>query len=558
MAVTVNAAYYGQAVYGVARYGQFIVSNLDQAVGTGQVSAVTVNTAAGITGVSATGFIRPIGIGQFEIDIYEVLESAPATGIADSVIPRASSSLTLSSVSATGTVNTVTTAVSELLGSVSATGAVSATGVGASELLNSVSATSAVSATNVGASETIQNGTQGTTNVSAVQPNITEILGSVSASAIINDDWVIKSVNRVPVDGVQGTTAVTAAQPNITEILTGVSAQGFTNGVTVPVVQPINTPAITGSIESLSIGGFEVDVSEVIPTGVSATGFASAAQVNITEILTGVEATGQVASLSFGQFEVDVSEVILSGVQGTGFVDAQPNVTEPVGSVSATTAVNGVTVPVVQPINTPALVTTVEGLFAGEGTFEIDVLEIIPIGVSGTARVNAVQPNTTEKLQSVALTGGVGSLEHSNTVTLGTTVATFEAPRVQVNFSEVLESATSEGFVGLVAANINEPVSGVSGSSAVSAAKANPSVVPTGVQATFVVDEIEAKPDEVLSSVRARTFVTAVQPNITVIFSMPAITSAVTPTTQDAVQFDFDAVKTLYSPKRTIILGRAA
>ena len=37
MAVTVNAAVYGVGVYGTARYGKVIVSNLDQAIATGAV-----------------------------------------------------------------------------------------------------------------------------------------------------------------------------------------------------------------------------------------------------------------------------------------------------------------------------------------------------------------------------------------------------------------------------------------------------------------------------------------------------------------------------------------
>ena len=572
-AVTFNAAYYGQAVYGSSKYGQFTVSDLPQAVATGQVSGVTVNTTAGITGVSAIGSIRPIGIGQFEIDIFEVLESVSATG-----------------------------------------------------------------------------------SVTAVQPNVSEPLNSVSAEGFVNDNWVIKSVNRVPVNGVQGTTAVTAVQPNITEIVTGVSAQGFANSVTVPIVQPVTTPAITTTVEDLTVGSFEVDVTEVVESvsantslnavtvnvteivesvsanttvnavainiiefiesvsantsvnavtvnvtevvesvvantnvneitinvtevvesvvantnittvtiniiefieSVFATGFVSAAQVNTTEKITGVEATGQIANLAVGQFEVDISEVITAGVAGTlATPSVQPNVSELLGSVSSTTAVNGVTVPVVQPVTTPAITATVESLAVGG--FEVDISEAIPTGVFGTANITAVQPNITEKVTGVSATGAIGSFTFSSTTNVNSVVGTFETPNVQPNVSEALNSVFATSDVSAVTVHTSELLNSVEATGSANTVKVNTTAGITGVTATGAIGTPEVQPAEVLLSVSAIGTVNNVQVNTAAGFTTPALVITLGNVTQTAVQFDFEAVKTLYSPKRTVILSRAA
>lgn len=472
-AVTFNAAYYGQAVYGSSKYGQFIVSDLPQAVATGQVSGVTVNTTAGITGVSAIGSIRPIGIGQFEIDIFEVLESVSATG-----------------------------------------------------------------------------------SVTAVQPNVSEPLNSVSAEGFVNDNWIIKSVNRVPVNGVQGTTAVTAVQVNITEILVGVTAQGFANGVTVPVVQPVTTPALTGSIESLSTGGFEVDVSEAL-SSVSATGFVSAAQVNITEKITGVEATGQIANLAVGQFEVDVSEVITAGVAGTlATPSVQPNVSELLGSVSSTTAVNGVTVPVVQPVTTPAITTTVEGLAVGG--FEVDISETIATGVSGTVNITAVQPNITEKVTGVFATGAIGSFTFSNTTNVNSIVGTLETPNVQPNISESLDSAFATASIVAVTVNVSELLNSVEATGNINSVTLNTTAGITGVAATGEIGTPETQPVEALLSVSAIGTVNNVQVHTAAGITTPTLIIVAGNTTETGIQFNFEAVKETYSRQRTIYLSRAA
>ena len=85
MAVTVNAAVYGIGVYGTARYGRVVVSNLDQVEATGAVNSVLVNVKEKISGVSATGSVTAVAINGFEIDISERLDSVSATGFVTAV-----------------------------------------------------------------------------------------------------------------------------------------------------------------------------------------------------------------------------------------------------------------------------------------------------------------------------------------------------------------------------------------------------------------------------------------------------------------------------------------
>ena len=134
MAVTVNAAVYGQGVYGVARYGAVIVSNLDQVQATASVSQVEVGSSQQIGSVSAS----------ISVSTPSVISSSSVTGVA-----------------ATANISNIQISPEKLLDSLAATGDVSG-----------VSASSSAGPTGVG----------GSISTGQLQVEIASILSSVSAT----------------------------------------------------------------------------------------------------------------------------------------------------------------------------------------------------------------------------------------------------------------------------------------------------------------------------------------------------------------------------------------
>lgn len=209
MAVTVNAAVYGVGVYGTARYGKVIVSNLDTVSGTGAVSNVQVNITELVTAATATGNIQPVVAGGFEIDVTErvlvgvsgtgavnfqqvnvteIVTAVNGTGTTVAIIPHADSLIVPTGVSGTGTANTVEEKVTEVLDSVNATG-----------------------------------------NLQTVQPNITEVLTAVSATGNVA---TVQENTAAGIDGVTGTGSVSE---DISFIFTfEISSVSATGNITAP------------------------------------------------------------------------------------------------------------------------------------------------------------------------------------------------------------------------------------------------------------------------------------------------------------------------------------
>ena len=195
MAVTVNAANYGLAVYGGAFYGKVIVSGIDQVEATGQVNTVTVHTAAGITGVEAIGNIKDVSVGGFEIDIVERIP----TGVSAEVF-----------------VNTVQVNVSELLDSVVTTSAINGEGINIKSV-NYIPVT----------------GVQATGYVSA-QANTEEPLLSVEATGYVNDVTVHTTAGIV---GVSATTSLQQTNVHVSEKVSNAAITGHIGSVTVVAVK---------------------------------------------------------------------------------------------------------------------------------------------------------------------------------------------------------------------------------------------------------------------------------------------------------------------------------
>ena len=162
-------------------------------------------------------------------------------------------------------------------------------------------------------------GVAGTSALGTVEAKTSEALLSVSATGAVGS----VQVNLAPnITGVVGTFTVNAS------------------GLTVKSVNrvPVTQNALTGSIEAVSAGGFEIDISESLGS-VSATGAIGTVEAKTSEALLSVSATGAIGTLVLHA----ASSLTLTGVSATGEVnELEEKPTEELGSVSATGAVNGV------------------------------------------------------------------------------------------------------------------------------------------------------------------------------------------------------------------------
>ena len=162
-------------------------------------------------------------------------------------------------------------------------------------------------------------GVAGTSTLGTVEAKTSEALLSVSATGAVGS----VQVNLAPnITGVVGTSTVNGA------------------GLTVKSVNrvPVTQSALTGSIEAVSAGGFEIDISESLGS-VSATGAIGTVEAKTSEALLSVSATGAIGTLVLHA----ASSLTLTGVSATGEVnELEEKPTEELGSVSATGAVNEV------------------------------------------------------------------------------------------------------------------------------------------------------------------------------------------------------------------------
>ena len=121
------------------------------------------------------------------------------------------------------------------------------------------------------------------------------------------------------------------------DALYGVGVYGLASyGIVTPVVQLTGVSATT-ALESVSAGGFEIDITERIDTGVEGTGqVGSPTQIKVGAGATGVSATGSIGILEHS------NTLLLQSVVGTvSEPSVEPQITEIISGVFATGAVNG-------------------------------------------------------------------------------------------------------------------------------------------------------------------------------------------------------------------------
>lgn len=216
MAVVVASAKYGVGVYGASSYG-------------------AVNISFTLSGVAATGAIQPVAINGFEIDISERLGSVSATGSIGTVSPNIKEDIT--GVSATGAINgSLEFSNTHNVTSVALTGSINTLGVSNSFEIVGVSGTTAVQSVSVDGFEIDitekVTGVSATGAVTAVQPifSFTELLPSLGLTASI------------------GTISPNVKEELAANDVTSVSATGSVNGVTVNVKENLLSTSATGSI----------------------------------------------------------------------------------------------------------------------------------------------------------------------------------------------------------------------------------------------------------------------------------------------------------------------
>lgn len=229
--------------------------------------------------------------------------------------------------------------------------------------------------------------------------------------------------------------------------------------------------------------------------GTGVYGTSSYGVINISTTLTGVAATGSIGTVE------DKTTERLDSVSATGTVQAlaQVKVSERLDSVSATGTINTLH------INNKFTLADVSATGAIEpvsaGGFEIDISERITDGVSATGAVQALsQVKVSERLASVSVTGTVAAIiPHADSqLTLSSVSATGQVNDVEDQTTERLDSVSATGSVGSVI--------------------------------TAVLERLDAT----------------------------LATGSIGTVTTTAAVFDFQAVKTQYSRRRTVYIPRAA
>ena len=165
----------------------------------------------------------------------------------------------------------------------------------------------------------------------------------------------------------------------------------------------------TGSVEPVSAGGFEIDISERL-SSVSATGSVGTLAVNLSVPVASVSATG-----SIGTVEAQASEPVDS-VSATGSIGTVTvNLSVTLSGVSGTGQINDNFD--VRSIKT-ANATGVVGTGAVNGNVNIVVVIDQVVGVAATASLGSIATKVKEPLSSVAGTSALGTITTTAVVTV--------------------------------------------------------------------------------------------------------------------------------------------
>jgi len=248
----------------------------------------------------------------------------------------------------------------------------------------------------------------------------------------------------------------------------------------------INTGvSATSAVESLSAGGFEVDVTERITAGVSATGAIGSPEIQTTDLVTGVQGT-----TALGTVSVNIQEDV-TGVQGTTAVGTTlVNIQEDILGVSAIGTVGSVA------LSNTVTLTGVSATGAVSPPSDIRIGKTVrgwsvPSAITGSIGTLVLKATSNFTLTGVVGTGQIGTLSPNLSVPISSVLGTGAVESVSVNsfeidVSEKLSGVEGTGQIGTISPNVAAPISGVSGTGDVSGVtlSADSLIVPSGVSAT--------------------------------------------------------------------------
>ena len=266
-------------------------------------------------------------------------------------------------------------------------------------------------------------------------------------------------------------------------------------GRVTPVISLTGVGA-TALTRTLHLDVFEVDITEPLYNAQGATGSVGSLTLNTAAGLTGVSATGSINTLGVG---VDVT----------------------LSSVSATASTNTVTE------NTAAGLTGVVGTLGFNGS-----------GIS-------VRSVNTVSVSLNAITGSIGTVGLSNTKELTSILGSIPLGTIKVNVSELATGVSATGALTAGTVGISNKFTPDS----VVGTIPDPSVQPN------VKEEIQ---QNAVSGVSATVSVSAPKINITEVLVSIQNTGSIGDLGTTAIQFDFQAVASRYSRRRTVILPRVA
>ena len=259
--------------------------------------------------------------------------------------------------------------------------------------LSGVSGTAAIGAPNATISATLT-GVSGVGQIGATTfvNDTTATLASVVATGIVN------SVTESPSEALASVSATGSIGSVFAQAWYGANdgiygIGRYASAIYGSVTPVINAPAVvaTGAIEPVSVGGFEIDISEVL-VGVSATGQVNSV-ITIPFLVTGVSGTVQT-----GSAQANIAKTV-SSVSATGQINTvTEHVTAGITGVVGTFTLSKGSGPFAKTFTNFAVSTV--GITGSIGSVTLNILQPIS-GVSATGFVNTLSENPSESLASV-------------------------------------------------------------------------------------------------------------------------------------------------------------
>ena len=331
----------------------------------------------------------------------------------------------------------------------------------------------------------------------------------------------------------------------------GLSEYGVVN-----VSATLTGVAATGTVQSVAINGFEIDLSEKLES-VQATASVSSVGVGIKKVTDSVTATGSVNTVT------EHVSTLLTGVEATGLVnEVEEKPTEALLSVSAIGQVSSPTVHLSKTVDSVQATLTANsvGVGASEALGSVEAV---------TAN-NTVTVNVTEKLSSVATAAYLADYQTAPNIPVGITVRTINRINVsgvaatsslgnsEAKTTEDLLSVSATGQIGSLGVSVTKEVSSTDATLQLTTPKIIVTVVPTSVVATSALTPTVQQTNQPVEGVSATGQVNTI--GISRVFQIGSVSSvtALNKPSATGFKFDYNAVRFLYNKRRTVLVERAA